>query len=163
MFVLFLFVALLAALFLLPGKKLKKAGINLPDQSARKRLWQIILFISLIMMMLSLRLAPFALIIFLVGLGVIGNSLWQDHMKSAEDLDEQDIPRQPSPRLSSKMTVEEAWEVLGLSPDAQTVDIDAAYRRLMGQIHPDKGGTDYLAAKINEARDLLKKELPPEA
>ncbi|MCI5047513.1 MAG: DnaJ domain-containing protein [Aquisalinus sp.] len=137
---------------------MKKAGLTLPDQSHRKHFWQVILFLSLMLLMLSLRLVPFAIIIFLVGLGVIGNSLWQDYARQGDGLDDKELPRRPPPVLSGKMTTDEAWNVLGLEPGASSDEIDAAYRRLMGQIHPDKGGTDYLAAKINEARDLLKKE-----
>lgn len=55
------------------------------------------------------------------------------------------------------MTVEEAYRVLGLAPGASDDDIKAAYRRLMAQLHPDKGGSDYLAAKINAAKDTLLK------
>jgi DnaJ family protein C protein 19 len=55
------------------------------------------------------------------------------------------------------MSAEEAYRLLGLSPGATEDDIKAAYRRLMGQVHPDKGGSDYLAAKINQAKDVLMK------
>jgi hypothetical protein len=55
----------------------------------------------------------------------------------------------------SDVTVEEAYAILGLAPGADAAAIKAAHRRLMKQLHPDHGGTDYLATKINRARDVL--------
>jgi hypothetical protein len=57
--------------------------------------------------------------------------------------------------VGSAMTREEAYAVLGLQPGASEVDIRAAYRRLMRLAHPDGGGSDWLAARINRARDVL--------
>jgi DnaJ domain len=56
---------------------------------------------------------------------------------------------------SGDMTVEEAYAVLGLSPGADAEAIKEAHRRLMVKLHPDHGGSDYLATKINRARDVL--------
>ena len=58
-------------------------------------------------------------------------------------------------RGSSALTPEEAYKVLGLEPGASRDAIKEAHRRLMRSYHPDMGGSDYLAARINEAKDVL--------
>ena len=63
--------------------------------------------------------------------------------------------RQRATRSAGKMTEEEAYQVLGLQPGASADDIGQAYRSLMKKLHPDQGGTTYLATRINEAKDVL--------
>ncbi len=53
------------------------------------------------------------------------------------------------------MSRDEALAVLGLGRQASRSDIQATYVRLMRAAHPDSGGSDWLAARINQARDVL--------
>jgi hypothetical protein len=61
----------------------------------------------------------------------------------------------PPPASSGRMSHDEALQVLGLAAGAGPDQIREAHRRLMLKLHPDLGGSDYLAAKINRARDVL--------
>ncbi|MFV8783680.1 molecular chaperone DnaJ [Microbulbifer sp. SA54] len=61
-------------------------------------------------------------------------------------------PRQPP------LTVEEARQILSVSANASREDIIGAHRRLIQKFHPDRGGNDYLASRINAAKELLLKQ-----
>ena len=70
---------------------------------------------------------------------------WREDLARAEE----------EPGVGGKMGPDEAYEILGLEPGATADDIRRAHRELMVKLHPDKGGSSYLAAKVNEAKDLL--------
>ena len=58
---------------------------------------------------------------------------------------------------SGPMTRKEAFEILELESNATVAEIKSAHRRLMKKFHPDHNGSDYMAVKLNEAKDLLLK------
>ena len=53
------------------------------------------------------------------------------------------------------MTAAQAREVLGVKADASKEEIIKAHKRMMQKVHPDRGGSDYLAAQLNQAKDTL--------
>ncbi len=53
------------------------------------------------------------------------------------------------------MSAEEACEILGVASDASPEDVEKAYRQMMKSAHPDHGGSDWMAAKVNQAKDVL--------
>ena len=72
---------------------------------------------------------------------------WREHLQGDQ--------HSQSSVNSVAMTPAEAYQILGLAPGASRADIRFAYRRLIQRLHPDQGGTAYLAAQLNRARDLL--------
>jgi len=73
---------------------------------------------------------------------------WREHAQSDATAGRGAASRGP-------MTHEEAYQILGLEAGASTEDIVNAHRTLMKKLHPDLGGTNYLAARVNEAKDTL--------
>ena len=72
---------------------------------------------------------------------------WRDHAKEEG--------AQGGATANAPMTKDEAYDVLGLKPGASPEDVKEAHHRLMLKMHPDQGGSTYLASKINQAKDLL--------
>ena len=92
-------------------------------------------------------------------LTMFGPLIWQrwraSRQASTSGSRRQQAPPPPPPRRGGNMTPEEALEVLGLRPGASEAEIRAAHHRLMRTAHPDSGGSDWLATRVNLARDVL--------
>ena len=63
------------------------------------------------------------------------------------------------PHYKAEMTRAEAIEILGLNANPTAEEIKLAHKKLMLKLHPDQGGNDYLAQRINQAKDLLLNDL----
>ena len=75
--------------------------------------------------------------------------VWREHAQADTGRREAGAP------ASGAMTKQEAYEILGLEAGASAAEIRKAHRRLMQRLHPDLGGSSFLAARINEAKEIL--------
>lgn len=84
------------------------------------------------------------------------HALWREAKRAFGGGPQPNGRQAPPPRRDrGRMSPDEAYAILGLKPGASKDDIQIAYKRLIQKMHPDAGGSDVLAAQINEARDVL--------
>ena len=105
------------------------------------------------LILFALRLAPFGIVALILAGGALVSAFTRSRSTLGFDLGE-DVP---PPHRSTGMGRAEALEVLGLNGSPSAEEVDAAHRRMIVLAHPDRGGSDYLAAKINAAREALRR------
>jgi hypothetical protein len=103
------------------------------------------------MLLLTGRLPAGLLVLGLLGPLLLG---WDRRGRPAPPKGRPPPPPPPPPR-GAAMSRQEALAVLGLPPNADRQAIQETYLRLMQAAHPDRGGSDWLAARLNQARDVL--------
>lgn len=121
---------------------------------------KLVVWLGVAAALLAAKLFPLALMVLLAAGGVTAIELWRDRAIGTDSAGA--IPGAgPSraPLTKAALAFEEAAAILGVDIGASADDIRAAHRKLIGQLHPDKGGTDYLAAKINDARRVMLERL----
>lgn len=79
-------------------------------------------------------------------------TIWQEWKNSNSQHENTSYSKSPH---SNGMTRAEAFEILGLPLNSTEAEVIAAHRKLIQKVHPDRGGSNYLAAKINLAKDTL--------
>jgi len=77
------------------------------------------------------------------------DAAWREHVQEDSGLGASE------PTRKGPMSEEEARQILGVEPGASAVEISRAHRTLIKKLHPDQGGSTYLAARVNEAKEVL--------
>lgn len=130
--------------------RLSRGGaIDANDQNMT--ILKVVVLLGIVAALAVARLGPLAFMVLIAAGGVMAIETWRARTIANDQQSGQNLPTKPG----KAMTLDEASAVLGISPEASPDEVRAAHRKLITQIHPDKGGTDYLASKINEARDMM--------
>lgn len=115
-----------------------------------------VVFLGLAVALFAAKLWPLAFMTLLAAGGVTAIEIWRKRAIATD----QSGGGGPPARIA--MEPDEAASILGVAVDASPETVRAAHKKLISQLHPDKGGSNYLAAKINDARDvLLRRAAPP--
>ncbi|MFN3958745.1 MAG: DnaJ domain-containing protein [Parvularculaceae bacterium] len=141
----------------------KADGAKAGGQNRAVFILKLVVWLGVAAALLAAKLLPLALMVLLAAGGVTAIELWRDRAIGADGAGGAGaIPGAGAARppvSKSVLALEEAAAILGVGVGASADEIRSAHRKLIGQLHPDKGGTDYLAAKINDARRLMLERL----
>ena len=147
---LLLLLGLAAAWFL--ARPLRRALLDgLPPR--RRLMMEAGLLAGIGVLLIAFRLAPLGVIALVLGGGRLAQALTGEQAPPGLEPGSADAP--PRPRVG--MDRAEALSVLGLEEGADEGAVEAAHRKMIARAHPDAGGSAYLAAKVNEARDVLRR------
>lgn len=145
------FLGLLAAIGVAGWLLFRAARQVAPSNSDRTvTLLKGVVFFGIAAALFAAKLWPLAFMVLIAAGGVTAIEIWRERVIRSQE----SATTAPAPQKSA-MSRDEAASVLGIAENAGPDEIRAAHRRLIAQLHPDKGGSDYLASKINLARDVL--------
>jgi hypothetical protein len=134
-----------------------KPGARAGGQNRSMFILKIVVLLGVAAALFATKGWPLALMVILAAGGVTAIEIWRDRAIGARE-GEGPVPgagAAPAPVAKAALALEEAAAILGVRADASADDVRTAHKKLIGQLHPDKGGTDYLAAKINDARRVM--------
>lgn len=134
-----------------------------PDKQKSRKIDVLLVALTLVLLILTLMhrmhwLGAVATTLLIVGRKLLALVLnFYTRNKKENTASERHSSTEPTP--SESMSEDEALKILGLQKPYSSDEVIEAHRKLMQKLHPDRGGNDYLAAKINEAKGLLQKKL----
>ncbi len=131
----------------------KYIGNGNPDVTQRTIKWGSVGLFALLAFV-SFGLGRFPLAFIFGGFAILSLAMPKGRLAEMAGQAEAGARARPSP-IRGHMTRAEALEILGLDQHPTADEIRTAHKRLIVKNHPDQGGSDYLAAKINQAKDVL--------
>ena len=132
----------------------------------QKTFWRFVLFVvvpaALFYLLILGRALPALFVLFIVLPMIVKEikSLRKEERGDSEQIEGDAYQKAANDRTHEKLTRDEALDILGIEEDASEDDIQKAYTKLIKKNHPDQDGNEWLASRINAARDaLLEKKL----
>ncbi|MEM9170795.1 MAG: hypothetical protein AAGC56_14220 [Pseudomonadota bacterium] len=127
------------------------AAASTARETRNVTLFKGVVFLALVAALFAAKLWPLAFMPLHAAGGVTAIEVWRSRQIRAETAE----APPPAAAPTTQMDVAEAASVLGVEETASVDAVRAAHKRLIGKMHPDTGGSDYLAAKVNAAREVM--------